>query len=70
VSLVLIVESLERRKLKMKNSRIDLRVNEKTKKNLINKIEQLGLNNLTELIEKIANEPFAFVRLEFKKDGN
>jgi len=54
----------------VKNNRIDLRVSNETKEQLVQKVKALGLKNITQLIEKIANEPFAFVRLEFKKDGN
>ena len=55
--------------LMAKNNRIELKVDNKTKENLISKANALNLN-LTQFIEKVANEPISFIRIEFKKDKN
>lgn len=53
----------------VKNNRLEFKVSNKVKERLIMKAESLGLN-LTQFIEKIANEPISFIRIQFKKDGN
>lgn len=47
----------------VKNNHIDVRVSEEAKRKLQNKARELNLN-VSQLIEKLAHEPFGFIEVQ------